>query len=317
MPRVSILIPTYNQSGYVVQAVESALAQDYEALEVVVSDDASSDDTQAVLERYRSHPRVRIFRNEKNLGRVANYRESLYHRAHGEWVLNLDADDYLCDAQYISGALALAGHDPEVDLVFANIRQWYETDQSFRDNAANTGVAAVTRGPDLFLLLPAGGINLYHATCLYKRRKALDLDFYRRNILSADWESLHRYILSGKVGFINRQVAVWRQHGRNATAGRTAADRADNLESIAGPYREARERHVFTGRVLERWYQRMLYGTAIKDAQALLRSKDVAGFELYMRRVRELDQGVCRKVLMTPKLLLRRMTAYFTAPGRG
>jgi glycosyltransferase involved in cell wall biosynthesis len=316
MPRVSILIPTYNQSGYVVQAVESALSQDYDDLEVVVSDDASSDDTQAVLERYRSHPRVHIFRNERNLGRVANYRESLYRRARGEWVLNLDGDDYLCDDRYISDALDLARRDTGVDLVFANVRRWDEADRSFRENTVNAAVAEITRGPDLFLLLPPGDINLYHATCLYKADKARSLDFYRRDILSADWESLHRYILSGKVGFVNRQVAVWRLHGRNATARRTAAVRADDLESIAGPYREAHERQVFPERVLQQWYQRMLFRVAAKDAQALLRRRDVSGFDFYMKRLRELDQSVHRKVLMTPKLLLRRLRTYLPAPRR-
>ena len=70
MALVSILIPTYNQAMYIGQAVESALQQDWPELEVIVSDDGSSDDTQRVLEKFRDDERVRISRNTGNLGRV-------------------------------------------------------------------------------------------------------------------------------------------------------------------------------------------------------------------------------------------------------
>jgi glycosyltransferase involved in cell wall biosynthesis len=44
-PRVSIIIPTYNQSKYIVRAIESALSQDYPNLEIIISDDNSPDET--------------------------------------------------------------------------------------------------------------------------------------------------------------------------------------------------------------------------------------------------------------------------------
>ncbi len=51
-PKVSIMIPTYNQQKYIVRAIESALSQDYPNMEIVISDDNSPDETQAIVENY-------------------------------------------------------------------------------------------------------------------------------------------------------------------------------------------------------------------------------------------------------------------------
>jgi glycosyltransferase involved in cell wall biosynthesis len=114
MALVSILIPTFNQAGYIGQAVKSALQQDWPELEVVVSDDGSSDDTQHVLEKYHDDERVRLSRNAENLGRVGNYRKCLYELANGDWALILDGDDYLIDSSYISKAMSLAQADSTI-----------------------------------------------------------------------------------------------------------------------------------------------------------------------------------------------------------
>ena len=74
MKKVSVAITAYNQAHYIGQAVESVLAQDYPNLEVVVSDNHSTDPIQEVMARYTSDPRIKYFRNETNLGMIGNFR---------------------------------------------------------------------------------------------------------------------------------------------------------------------------------------------------------------------------------------------------
>ena len=74
-PFVSIMIATYNQPDCIVRAVESCLDQDYDHLEVIVSDDSTNDDVFHVLQPYLSNPRFKYFRNKVNLGRVNNYKK--------------------------------------------------------------------------------------------------------------------------------------------------------------------------------------------------------------------------------------------------
>ncbi len=91
-PLVSVIIPTYNRSRKVIRAIESALAQDYEPLEVLVIDDGSTDDTQEVVAaKYGSTPTVRYFK--KPNGGVAAARNLGLSEAKGDLLALLDADD--------------------------------------------------------------------------------------------------------------------------------------------------------------------------------------------------------------------------------
>ena len=68
-----MVLCTYNGVNYLRQQLDSILAQSYRPLELIISDDASTDGTVALLKSYEAHPEVTIFFQEKNLGISANY----------------------------------------------------------------------------------------------------------------------------------------------------------------------------------------------------------------------------------------------------
>lgn len=105
LPKVSIQIPTYNQSETIGLAVQSCLNQTYNNIEINIADDGGSDSTELVLEPFLKDPRVRYFKNKTNIGRVANYRKALFEYATGQWVLNLDGDDYFINNNFIEQAI--------------------------------------------------------------------------------------------------------------------------------------------------------------------------------------------------------------------
>jgi glycosyltransferase involved in cell wall biosynthesis len=86
-----VLIPTYNGARYLSEAVDSVLRQTYTDFEVLVLDNASTDDTQEILARYRD-PRLRIFRNEVNLGFIGNV-ERGRTLARGQILVDIGSDD--------------------------------------------------------------------------------------------------------------------------------------------------------------------------------------------------------------------------------
>jgi glycosyltransferase involved in cell wall biosynthesis len=110
----SIVISTYNRSAMLKRAIESCLAQTHPC-EIVVVDDCSSDDTQAVVGHY---PQVTYIRNASNLGHSRTANTGIV-RAGGTWVKHLDDDDYLhpdCITRMnaaVVGAQA-RGHDPKI-----------------------------------------------------------------------------------------------------------------------------------------------------------------------------------------------------------
>jgi hypothetical protein len=90
---ISVGIPTYNRRTYVMRAIESVLAQSHGAIEIIVSDNASRDDT---LEHVRSisDPRVVVLAQHTNLGMTGNFNACL-NAATGRYFLMLSDDDYL------------------------------------------------------------------------------------------------------------------------------------------------------------------------------------------------------------------------------
>jgi glycosyltransferase involved in cell wall biosynthesis len=103
-PLVSVIIPCYRQAHFLSDAIESALAQSYPSVEVLVIDDGSPDDTRAVAARYAG---VRYIEQEH--GGLAAARNTGLAQSRGEFVVFLDADDRLLPgALHVNAALLLS-----------------------------------------------------------------------------------------------------------------------------------------------------------------------------------------------------------------
>jgi glycosyltransferase involved in cell wall biosynthesis len=119
-PLVSIGIPTYNRAELLARSVESALAQDHHHVEVLVSDNASTDGTVAVARGLATaDPRVRVLTSPENLGPAANFNR-LRAEATGRYFMWLGDDDWL-DPDYVSTCLAAIFADPEVVLAAGRV----------------------------------------------------------------------------------------------------------------------------------------------------------------------------------------------------
>src|SRR5262245_24363485 len=95
MPLVTIGVPVHNGEDGLARALDSAVAQDYPNLEILVSDNASVDATPEICRRYAEvDPRVRWWRNEENIGLGSNFVLTA-ERARGEFFLWLAHDDWL------------------------------------------------------------------------------------------------------------------------------------------------------------------------------------------------------------------------------
>src|SRR3972149_3665070 len=91
MPKVSVCIPSYNHARYIGASIESVLAQSFEDWELVIVDNFSTDDTQAVVKSFRD-PRIRSYASDRNVGLVRNWNRCV-SLARGEYVGILPADD--------------------------------------------------------------------------------------------------------------------------------------------------------------------------------------------------------------------------------
>ncbi|WP_454065141.1 glycosyltransferase family 2 protein [Candidatus Nitrospira salsa] len=117
---VTIGIPTYNRAhGYLPQALESAIAQTYENLEIIVSDNCSSDDTETVVKEY-GDPRVKYFKHQENIGPLGNSNFCLT-QAKGIYFLQLHDDDVI-DSDFIEVCMKAEHTSPNVGVIRTGVR---------------------------------------------------------------------------------------------------------------------------------------------------------------------------------------------------
>lgn len=94
-PLVSVIVITYKSAKYVKQTLDSVLAQTYDKIEIIVSDDCSPDDTLAVCKQYAdAHSGIKIVTTPQNGGICANYNNGLRY-ASGQWIKYIAGDDIL------------------------------------------------------------------------------------------------------------------------------------------------------------------------------------------------------------------------------
>ena len=101
-PLVSVVIPTYNYAHYLPEAIDSIVSQTYKNLEILVIDDGSTDNTKAVMEKYKQKVRY-LYKQNGGLSSARNYGLT---KITGDYVLFVDADNKIRPS-YIAKALKL------------------------------------------------------------------------------------------------------------------------------------------------------------------------------------------------------------------
>lgn len=118
-PRVSVVVPCYDYGRFLPQTVGSLVRQEGVDVEVIIVDDASTDDSLAVArELADQHPGVHVVANERNAGQVESFNRG-WQSSTGELVVRLDADDMLPPGALARAAAVFEQH-PEVGLVYGH-----------------------------------------------------------------------------------------------------------------------------------------------------------------------------------------------------
>jgi len=119
-PLVSVLIVTYNSAPVIGACLDSLFHQDYEPLEIVLVDNASTDGTRALLASYE--PRCRVLENQSNTGFCAAQNQAI-KAAHGEWLLCLNPDVIL-QSDFVRQLVAASDLDPKIGTVCGKLLRW-------------------------------------------------------------------------------------------------------------------------------------------------------------------------------------------------
>lgn len=118
-PLISIVIPAFNVTPYIGEALQSVFAQTYSNYEVIVINDGCPDTAglEAVLEPFRS----RITYLQQKNGGLASARNTAIRASHGEWIALLDSDD-LWEPDYLESQWAVLSRNPSIDVLYCDAR---------------------------------------------------------------------------------------------------------------------------------------------------------------------------------------------------
>ncbi len=115
-PAVTVAIPTHNRADLLGEAIDSVLQQTFQDFELLVLDDASTDDTPMVVDSY-TDPRIRRIRHSVNLGMKANWNRGV-ELADGEFITLLHDDDRW-DPRFLERAMVMMKQNPELGFVYS------------------------------------------------------------------------------------------------------------------------------------------------------------------------------------------------------
>jgi len=113
-PLVTIAIPTFNRASWLADCIQSGLAQSYRRLEIVVSDNASTDQTQQLLKQFND-PRLRVVTQECNIGSIPNFNACLAE-AHGDYIVFVP-DDERVEPWMLERFVGIVGNSSQIPIV--------------------------------------------------------------------------------------------------------------------------------------------------------------------------------------------------------
>lgn len=219
MKKVSIVIPTRNRAHYIERAIKHAFDQDYENLEIIVSNNASEDETDLVLTNLqKKYPHLKTIAHEELLSLNVHWDRVINEYSSGDLLMVIPDDDILIDMAYISKAVAIFEKYNDIGIVFANyadiltdgtIKTSHDTQlnefvpkemifNNYNKNAFNTN-----------------GFGIPHLTAVFSRKAYLEVGGFDYDCMSPDTYLWLKILLKYDVGFVREIVANYLLHENN------------------------------------------------------------------------------------------------------
>jgi glycosyltransferase involved in cell wall biosynthesis len=202
---VDVIIPTFNRAQVMTRAIDSVLAQTYKNFVLHIVDDGSTDDTQAVLEKYKTHPQVKIH-FQKNSG-VSAARNLAAFIGAGSWISFLDSDDEWIPSKLETQMKYLNEH-PAYNFLHSEelwIRNGVRVNPKVKHLKSNDNI--FIRSLDFCIISPS--------TVILKRELFLKHQGFDKNfVVCEDYDLWLKILLTENIAFISTPLIE--KHGGHA-----------------------------------------------------------------------------------------------------
>ena len=262
-PKVSIILPTYNRAKYLDRAISSVLNQSYSDFELIIVDDASTDNTKEVVDMF-DDDRIRYIRNEKNLG-GAGARNRGIKEAKGDFIAFQDSDDQWHPEKLKIQMEAFSKATPDVAVVYtAFIRK--VGDKEFIIPPASVKKREGNIYRELLL-----HVNFVGTPTAVVRKKALEKvgGFDERFPRLQDWDLFLRLAKHYKFKFIEKPLLTAYDIPGNISSNVDSLIKALKL-LIGKHYEEIRKDRKIISKFYQRLGEALLAAENKKDGKKLL-----------------------------------------------
>ncbi|MBK5240997.1 glycosyltransferase [Clostridium sp.] len=206
---VSILIPTYNRAIFLEKCIKSALNQTYGNLEIIISDNCSTDNTEEIVSKYND-TKIRYVKNFRNIGPILNWKNALM-KSKGKYCVILCDDDYFIDNEYVQNAINLFTKDNSINLVITDCVLGRKQQVS-----TNISLKQVTDGKEFLRNFWSKNYHIPVISNVFIREEAMKINAFSNNsILYSDIELWLMLMCNGNVGYINKQSVYYNFHDDN------------------------------------------------------------------------------------------------------
>lgn len=195
-PRLTIAIPTINRAALLPLAIESALAQTSQEIEIIVSDNGSTDETPEVIARYADRG-LRTFRHPSTIN-AARHGQFLIEQARGEFFLCLSDDDFL-EPEFAADVLTLFDWHPELSFVYTGCAVHYEDCQV----PAVVG-PSLESGAAFLAAYYSGKREVSWCACVTRQRDLLELQPQPDDCIIGDMFFWTKIAFRGPIGCVPR-----------------------------------------------------------------------------------------------------------------
>lgn len=205
MLKVSVIIPTCNRANLLERAIRSVFSQTYRDFEIIVVDDASTDNTQeVVMEKFKHEIDAGILRYVRNeINRERSYsRNRGMEMAKGEYIALLDDDDIWLP-EHIANLFEYINKDPSIKCVFSKPLWIYE--EGFVEDKFNRLFPKLETGSGkLYRDMTIAGHLVFPQISLFEREVYENIGGFLSNIIPhEDWEFFSRLAMNYNIGYVN------------------------------------------------------------------------------------------------------------------
>lgn len=306
-PLVSIIITSFNRERWIEKAIQSAMDQDYNNIEIIISDNKSTDGSDSLIKKYCYDERVKYWQNETNIGMLPNFKKAT-DLAKGLFVTYVSSDDYLVNKSFISEAVSIMTEYPNI-VVFSGISKNYKLsakkekhNTAYNFKVSNGLLNKTVNGKAVFSIFQHSHVLNFGGSVFYTDH-LLNLDVFREpNTTYADLQTVLLLALRGDFYFSDKVDYMQNFHDQSASLAYADAEKSLlNLSFAEIPFEEAKKINFLPEEDLRKWHYSIIKPFIFSSMVSLFKTNKTE-YQKFIKKISKKYPDILSDIMRNKKM---------------